>query len=112
MNISSLYNNMFSDFNKINSDPLSVLQNTTQPRTNIPQEGESSFSNIISNEIEKLNTQQVKADEMVQGFISGQVDDLHTVMIATEEARLSLELAVQIRNRCVEAYKEINNMQL
>ena len=42
----------------------------------------------------------------------GEVDDLHSVMIATEEARISLELAVQVRNKCIEAYKEINNMQL
>lgn len=62
--------------------------------------------------MEKLNHKQVEADKMTQDFIMGRVDDLHTVMIATEEARLSLELAVQVRNKVVEAYKEINNMQL
>lgn len=71
-----------------------------------------SFKDVINTEIEKLNNQQVKADQMTEAFISGEVDDLHTVMIATEEARLSLELAVQIRNKVIEAYKEINNMQL
>jgi len=70
------------------------------------------FKDMISSEMEKLNSQQVKADSLTQDFISGEVDDLHTVMIATEEARLSLELTVQIRNKVVEAYKEINNMQL
>lgn len=49
---------------------------------------------------------------MAQDFISGEVEDLHAVMIATEEARLSLDLALQVRNKIVEAYKEINNMQL
>jgi flagellar hook-basal body complex protein FliE len=49
---------------------------------------------------------------LTRDFIAGEVDDLHTVMIATEEARLSLELAVQVRNKCIEAYKEISNMQL
>ena len=48
----------------------------------------------------------------LQNNLLVEVDDLHTVMIATEEVRLSLELAVQIRNKFVESYKEINNMQL
>lgn len=70
------------------------------------------FKEIISDEINKVNNMQIHADKITEQFISGEVDDLHTVMIATEEARLSLELAVQIRNKLVESYKEINNMQL
>lgn len=106
MNVLSQYNKIFMETNKV--------QNNSDIKTavNISSEGNSSFKNIINDEIEKLNNQQIKADELTQGFISGQVEDLHTVLIATEEARLSLELAVQVRNKCVEAYKEINNMQL
>lgn len=62
--------------------------------------------------MDKLNNRQIYADKKIQEFISGQSEDLHSVMIATEEARLSLELAVQVRNKCIEAIKEINNMQL
>lgn len=106
MNILSQYNKILNDANKI--------QNTADIKTNggLPKDESSSFKNIINQEIEKLNNQQIKADQLTQGFISGQVEDLHTVLIATEEARLSLELAVQVRNKVVEAYKEINNMQL
>lgn len=96
MNISGISNNLLAGLNKQNAS----------------SEDEFSFKDMINNEIEKLNNKQIEADEMTQGFISGQVDDLHTVMIATEEARISLELAVQLRNKVVEAYKEINNMQL
>lgn len=106
MNVLSQYNKIFMETNKV--------QNNSDIKTavNISSEGNSSFKNIINDEIEKLNNQQIKADELTRSFISGQVEDLHTVLIATEEARLSLELAVQVRNKCVEAYKEINNMQL
>ena len=106
MNVLSMYNKVFTEANKIQN-----MSDIKIP-TNISGEGDSSFKNIISSEIEKLNNQQIKADQLTQGFISGQVEDLHTVLIATEEARLSLELAVQVRNKVVEAYKEINNMQL
>lgn len=106
MNILSQYNKIFTEANKIQQKP------DIKTAINISGEESPSFKNIINNEIEKLNDKQIKADQLTQGFISGQVEDLHTVLIATEEARLSLELAVQVRNKCVEAYKEINNMQL
>lgn len=71
-----------------------------------------SFKDIIGGQIDKLNNSQLKADEMTEALIKGEVDDLHAVMIATEEAGLTLDLALEIRNKVVEAYKEINQIQL
>jgi len=71
-----------------------------------------SFKDIMENQLDKLNQSEINADQMTEAFIKGEVDDLHAVMIATEEARLSLDLALQVRNKVVEAYKEISNMQL
>lgn len=71
-----------------------------------------SFGDLLSTQVDKLNGQQLKADGLIQDFASGNIDDLHEVMIGVEEARLSMELAVQVRNKIVEAYKELNNMQL
>lgn len=73
---------------------------------------DGSFSDLINAQIDKLNQSQINTDNMTEAFIKGDIDDLHAVMIATEEARLSLDLALQIRNKVVEAYKEINNIQL
>ena len=58
-----------------------------------------------------LNEQQVAADQGVQDLITGNTDNLHNVMIQTSEAQLSLELALQLRNKGLEAYNEIKNMQ-
>lgn len=96
MNIAGISNSLLSGINKSGQDV----------------DNRVSFGEVINNELQKLNNTQVEADKLTQDLISGNVDDLHKVMIATEEARLSLELAVQIRNKVVEAYKEINNMQL
>lgn len=71
-----------------------------------------SFGEIINNELDKLNDKHIYADKMVQDFISGEGQDLHSIMIATEEARLSMELAVQIRNKVIEALNTVNNIQL
>ena len=99
MNISSLSNRFAAglDLDK---------QKETSPAGGI------SFKDVIKDELNRVNDMQIKADTMIDMFIAGEIDDLHSIMIATEEARLSLELAVQIRNKCIEAYKEINNMQL
>ncbi|WFA07902.1 flagellar hook-basal body complex protein FliE [Tissierella sp. Yu-01] len=96
MEISRVSNNLINNIQKIH--------------TNI--DNQIDFKEMISDEINKVNNMQINADRLTDDFISGQVDDLHTVMIATEEARLAIELAVQVRNKVVEAYKEINNMQL
>ncbi|MDD2447912.1 MAG: flagellar hook-basal body complex protein FliE [Tissierellia bacterium] len=87
---------------------LANIVNDTQTNAN----NDIDFKEIISDELNRINDMHVHANEMTEQFISGEIDDLHTVMIATEEARLSFELAVQIRNKLVESYKEINNMQL
>lgn len=96
MNISGVSSNVVAGLNKVQASTDNKID----------------FKEMINNEIEKLNNSQVKADKLTQDLISGEIDDLHTVLIATEEARLSLELAVQVRNKVIEAYKEINNMQL
>lgn len=112
MNTSSL-NSIFANSNKLVGDSVSGIYSPLRNLNDTNQSaGEHTFSNMVTNEIEKLNSKQIKSDELTQSFISGQGEDLHTVLIATEEARLSLELALQVRNKCVEAYKEINNMQL
>lgn len=71
-----------------------------------------SFGDLLTSQVEKLNTTQLAADGLVSDFAAGKTDDLHNVMIGVEEARLSMELAVQVRNKIVEAYKELTSMQL
>ena len=47
----------------------------------------------------------------MQAMIMGEDIEMHDVMIQTTEAQLSLELAVQVRNKCIEAFNEMKNMQ-
>ncbi len=77
-----------------------------------PQPAGQSFTELLSSELGKVNATQIKADEVVADFAAGGETDLHQVMIAAEEARLSMEMAVQIRNKMIEAYKELNSMQM
>ncbi|MDF2673258.1 MAG: fliE [Clostridiales bacterium] len=70
------------------------------------------FNEILKNELDKVNDNQINAEQATQDLLTGKATDIHQVLIATEEARLSLELAVQIRNKLVDAYQEISRMQI
>lgn len=112
MNVLSLYNNMFLNNNQITNEKLQNL-NGAEAIVDKEEKGSNiSFKDMVNNEIDKVNGSQMKADDLTNKFMTGEIDDLHSVMIATEEARISLELAVQVRNKCIEAFKEVNNMQL
>jgi len=71
-----------------------------------------SFKDIIDQTLQNLNENQLKSEETVKSFLTGEVKDIHTVMIALEEAKLSMQLAVEVRNKLVEAYQEISRMQV
>lgn len=71
-----------------------------------------SFSDVLGEKIQAVNDKIIKAEETTINFINGEEEDIHNVMIDTEEAKGSLQLAVEVRNKLVDAYKEIMSMQL
>jgi flagellar hook-basal body complex protein FliE len=73
---------------------------------------EKDFGSVLMDNLNQINDQQIKADSLTQGFISGDGTNIQDVMTSTEEAKMSLELAVQIRNKIVDAYQEITKMQV
>jgi flagellar hook-basal body complex protein FliE len=70
------------------------------------------FSSFLSNALNTVQQQQVDSDTMTQQFITGQISDVHQVLVAAEKASLGLELTVQTRNKIIEAYQDIMRMQL
>ena len=72
----------------------------------------SNFLDTLKEKINEVNDKQIESENLTQKFIKGEEEDVHKVMLATEEAKLSLELAVQIRNKLVDAYGEFNRMQI
>lgn len=75
------------------------------------ESSDGGFGQLITQQLEKLNQSQLESDSLIAQFAAGETEDLHQVMIAAEEARLQMELTVQVRNKIVEAYKELNSMQ-
>ncbi|MGO0121696.1 flagellar hook-basal body complex protein FliE [Desulfothermobacter acidiphilus] len=70
-----------------------------------------SFADHLNRFLDQLEQSQNKANATLRDFLTGEAE-LHTVMIAAQEARLWLELSVQLRNKLVESYQEISRMQI
>ena len=71
-----------------------------------------SFSQTLSDFITNVNDLQKTADEKALGFTTGQVQDIHEVMTAAEEASIALQLLMEIRNKVVDAYRELMRIQM
>ncbi|ADL51457.1 flagellar hook-basal body complex protein FliE [Clostridium cellulovorans] len=70
------------------------------------------FLSVLEDKLGDVNSKQVDAYNVQQSFIAGDETDIHKVMISMEEAKISLDLAVQVRNKLLEAYQEISRIQL
>lgn len=71
------------------------------------------FASLLSRSIEQVNANQQASAELSAAFERGEPEaDLASVMIAGQKARVSFEALVQVRNRLVEAYREIQNMPI
>jgi flagellar hook-basal body complex protein FliE len=95
--------------NKVLGSPISnqVLQSTA-PSNNPSQ----NFAELLKDAINEVNRQQVESEQLSQKLVTGEVQDIHQVMIASQKASISLSLAIQVRNKVVEAYQEIMRMPL
>lgn len=72
----------------------------------------TSFAHLLSSGIEQVNQKLIDADATVTAFALDDSVPIHQVTFALEEARLSFELAMQVRTRLLEAYQDLSKMQL
>jgi flagellar hook-basal body complex protein FliE len=70
------------------------------------------FGNLVTDGIERVNDQLLGTQTDLQRVALGQGGSVHQVMIRMEEARLSFQLLMQVRNRVLEAYQDVMRMQL
>jgi flagellar hook-basal body complex protein FliE len=70
------------------------------------------FGGILNDAIQKVGTMNDAASKSVESFLSGEGDDLHKTILATQRADLAGELFLQVRNKVVAAYQEVMRMQV
>lgn len=70
------------------------------------------FNGLLANQIKQTNALQHAADRETESFITGESENIHDMLIKTEEASIALDLTIQTRNKVVEAWQELKNISL
>lgn len=81
------------------------------PQAASPAAG-AGFGDWFAQQIGTVNSTIVNSENDIRKLASGDAQSLHEVMIHMEEAKLSLQLLAQVRNRVLEAYQEVMRMQV
>jgi flagellar hook-basal body complex protein FliE len=70
------------------------------------------FQQVFASALESVESAGQAASASVQRFLSGEGEELHSTILATQRAELSFDLFLQMRNKVVSAYQEIMRMQV
>ena len=99
----------------MNSNPIQRVTNIGVTPLQLPRQervggaGET-FGDVLEKFVADVNTLQVQADQSIDKLATGEINDVHQVMIAVEEASTAMEFMLEIRNKIVEAYQEVMRM--
>jgi len=74
--------------------------------------GTNQFGQMVSQGLNEVNGQLLVSQTDLQQLATGNVQNLHQIMIRLEESRLSFQLLLQVRNRMLEAYQDVMKMQI
>jgi len=90
--------------------PVTPIANTA---AQVPSEvAPTGFKDLLKGALQDLNASQVNGTNAMKELATGEAKNLHEVVLAMEQAGLTLQYAIQIRNKILEAYQEIIRMQL
>jgi len=93
-------------------DNITDAQEMTRKKKSAVENMANSFGKAFSDGINGVNESQNAAYEAAETFAAGGDISVHEVMIASQKANLTMQLALQMRNKLVAAYNEINNVRV
>jgi flagellar hook-basal body complex protein FliE len=90
--------------------PLSVSPGIGKAAAGAP--GGSSFGELLSGMVNKLDGMQDAANNSVSDVIAGKETNVHQVAMKVQEAGVAFDLMLGVRNRLMDAYNELVKMQV
>ena len=87
------------------------LPTAARPQSVTGDEGAGSFGDLFKKVLNDTSQMEAGSRDLIQSFLRGEPVELHQVMAASEEASISLELLVEMRNKLTEAYRSVMNVQ-
>jgi len=102
---------MTEDIRRIGSLGPPQLPGIEQPAKQEPGD-KPSFSNVLNEIVGDVDRLQKAAEKTTDKLLTGELEDVHQVVVAMEEAQTSFRLLMEVRNKMVEAYREVMKMQV
>lgn len=100
--------------NPINA--INSVSQLTQPEgvKNVGQVGTAfnDFGQVLNNAISTLSQKENTSNQAIASLAAGEDIELHQVMMAMKEAEISFQLALEVRNKIVDAYQEVMRMNV
>ncbi len=97
------------------SAPILPISSAALPEAIRPagqSKGAGGFQEVFASAVNTVEAAGQNASASMERFLSGEGEELHTTILATQKAELSFELFMQARNKVVSAYQEIMRMQM
>src|ERR1700685_1368390 len=91
------------------ANPATIQPVAAPPPSANPQSG-AVFQNMFTDAVNTVENFQSQAGKAIQDLLSGANEDVHTPIIAAQQANLSFQLFMQVRNKVVSAYQSIMGM--
>ena len=76
-----------------------------------PADAGGGFSGVLSNALQQVNQLSGGAEQQIGNLLKGGNADMSSVMVAVEKADVAFQLMMQVRNKIVSAYQDIEKMQ-
>lgn len=101
-------------FGVINNDISHISQNINQAlkQPEFDAQKAKSFENLLKDSIKEVNAEQKVAEKALVDMATGQIKDLHQAAIAIGKAETSMKVMLEVRNKAINAYKEILRTQV
>ena len=100
----------------VGSGGISPLTTTSTPSLGVTDSSStkrgSDFGNLVSNALDDMNDQQLHADQLARDAATGDLKSVSDYMIAQNQAQLTTQLTVAVRNKAVEAFNQIMEMNV
>jgi flagellar hook-basal body complex protein FliE len=93
-------------------DSISTLQTNPSSQVSKPNNGGEDFGKMLTDALKEVNDAQINASQVQKDLMAGRKVEPHELGIALERASIALELTMQVRNKLLEAFQEIQRTQV
>jgi flagellar hook-basal body complex protein FliE len=82
------------------------------PQNTPKRTGGEEFSSVLETAIDQVERSRQNASDSIRQLLNGEKEEIHSTVLATQQAELQFDMFLQVRNKVVAAYQEVMKMQV